>query len=470
MRKILFLVSALLFLMVSHIRPAYGQVKVLSLDETLNIIRKYHPVANQANLSVSIAEASLQANRGAFDPSLYLRNERKTFDGKNYFSYTNQELKIPTWFGVDIKAGFENNIGDRVEPMFSPGKSTYAGLSIPLLKNLLFDKRRAAVQQGKIMVNLSNQERFLAINDLLFEAVDAYWAWVSAHQVYLILTNTLKINTNRFENTKQLFEGGDRAAIDTTEALSQLQIIESMQIQAWLSLQKQRLLLSNFLWKESNTPYELTEDIMPDSSWNSVSIQAYPLPSLTDAITTAINTHPKLLSLGYKVNMLDVDKRAKFQGLLPTFDINYNFLNKGYGTKEFFGSQLFSNNYKYGFQLGMPLFQRQSRGEYTMAKLKIKSQQLENSQQRLEIENKVKSYFNELMAMQKQVLLFDRNVKNQQLLVVAEEYKFSVGESSLFLVNSRENKLLETQQKLAELKTKFFKSMAALQWSAGQLR
>ena len=131
---------------------------------------------------------------------------------------------------------------------------------------------------------------------------------------------------------------------------------------------------------------------------------------------------------------------------------------------------MFSNNYKYGFQLGMPLFQRQSRGEYSMAKLKIKSQQLENSQQRLEIENKVKSYFNELMAMQKQVLLFDRNVKNQQLLVVAEEYKFSVGESSLFLVNSRENKLLETQQKLAELKTKFFKSMAALQWSAGQLR
>ena len=470
MRKIIFLVSALLLFMASYIRPAYGQIKVLSLDETLNIIRKYHPVAKQANLSVSIAEASLQANRGAFDPSLYLRNERKTFDGKNYFSYTNQELKIPTWFGVDIKAGFENNIGDRVEPMFSPGKSTYAGLSIPLLKNLLFDKRRAALQQGKILVNQSKQERLLAINDLLFEATDAYWAWVSAHQAYFILTNTLQINTTRFENTKQLFEGGDRAAIDTTEALSQLQNIESMQVQAWLNLQKQRLMLSNYLWNESNIPFEMSEDILPDSSWNTVAIQAYPLPSLTDAISTAVNAHPKLLSLGYKVNMLDVDKRAKFQGLLPTFDINYNFLNKGYGTKDFFGSALFNNNYKYGFQLGMPLFQRQSRGEYTMAKLKIKSQQLENSQQRLEIENKVKSYFNEIVAMQRQVILFDKNLKNQQLLLVAEETKFSVGESSLFLVNSRENKLLETQQKLAELKTKFFKSMAALQWSAGQLR
>ena len=232
---------------------AVGQNKTLSLDETLNIIKKFHPVARQASLSVSLAEASLLSNRGAFDPAVYVRNERKIFDGKNYYSYSNPELKIPTWFGVDIKAGFENNIGDRMEPMFSPGKSTYAGISIPLLKNLLFDKRRAAVQQGKIMVNLSNQDRLLAVNDLMFEAADAYWAWVSSHQVYLILTNTLTINTTRFENTRQLFEGGDRAAIDTTEALSQLQSIESMQIQAWLNLQKQRLLLSNFLWKESSS-------------------------------------------------------------------------------------------------------------------------------------------------------------------------------------------------------------------------
>ena len=470
MRKILFLVSALLCFMAAYIRPAYGQAKLLSLDETLNIIRKFHPVARQAGLSVSMAEASLQSSRGAFDPSLYLRNERKTFDGKNYFSYSNPELKIPTWFGIDVKAGFENNIGDRMEPMFSPGKSTYAGISIPLLKNLLFDKRRAALQQGKILVNQSKQERLLAVNDLLFEAADAYWAWVSAHQAYLILTSTLQINTTRFENTKQLFEGGDRAAIDTTEALSQLQNIESMQIQAWLNLQKQRLLLSNFLWVENDKPYELTEDVVPDTAWNAVVIQQYPLPLLTETVSAALQLHPKLLSLAYKVDILEVDKRAKFQGLLPSFDVNYNFLNKGYGSKGFFETTLFQNNYKYGFQLGMPLFQRQSRGEYSMAKIKIKSQQLENMQQRLEIENKVKSYFNELMAMQKQVLLFDRNVKNQQLLFVAEEFKFSVGESSLFLVNSRENKLLETQQKLVELKTKFFKSIAALQWSAGQLR
>ena len=94
-----------------------GQNKTLSLDETLNIIRKFHPVAKQADLLVSLANASLQSSRGAFDPAVYVSNDRKTFDGKNYYSYSNPEIKIPTWFGVDLKAGVENNIGDRMEPM-----------------------------------------------------------------------------------------------------------------------------------------------------------------------------------------------------------------------------------------------------------------------------------------------------------------------------------------------------------------
>ena len=469
MKQFNFFISVLLCSIICLINIVKGQNKTLSLDETLTIIRKYHPVAKQADLLVSFANASLQSSRGAFDPAIYISSERKTFDSKNYYSYSNPELKIPTWFGIDVKAGVENNIGDRMEPMLSSGKTTYAGFSIPVLKNFLFDKRRAAVQQGRIMVNLSTQDRLLVVNDLLYEATDAYWAWVSAHQSYVILTNTLAINKTRFDNVKQLFIGGDRAAIDTTEALSQLQSIEMMQLQSGLNLQKQKLLLSNYLWSESNTPYELTDDIMPDSSWNVVLVNDYPLPSLVDALASA-TIHPKLLMVDLKQDILEVEKRSKFQGLLPTLNINYNFLNKGYASKGLFENGLFQNNYKYGFQFGLPLFQRQARGEYSMAKIKLRTQQLENKQQRLEIENKVKYTFSELVSLQQQAILFDQNVKNQTLLLRAEEMRFSIGESSLFLINTRENKLLESQQKMAELKTKFFKSIIALQWATGQLR
>jgi hypothetical protein len=50
-----------------------------------------------------------------------------------------------------------------------------------------------------------------------------------------------------------------------------------------------------------------------------------------------------------------------------------------------------------------------------------------------------------------------------------EEIRFFNGENSLFLVNSRENKALESLQKLAELEAKYFKTLYHLYWAGGVL-
>jgi outer membrane protein TolC len=131
---------------------------------------------------------------------------------------------------------------------------------------------------------------------------------------------------------------------------------------------------------------------------------------------------------------------------------------------------LFENNFKYGVQFGLPIFQREARGDYRVAKIKIQANELKLDQARLEISNKVRAAFNEILSMQQQVDFMQQNLKNQQLLLRAEEVKFSLGESSLFLVNSRENKLLETEQKYAELRSKFFNSLLSMQAAAGILR
>ena len=45
--------------------------------------------------------------------------------------------------------------------------------------------------------------------------------------------------------------------------------------------------------------------------------------------------------------------------------------------------------------------------------------------------------------------------------------KFENGESSLFLVNSRESKLIEARSKLLKLEVNYEKEKAFLMWSAG---
>jgi outer membrane protein TolC len=54
-------------------------------------------------------------------------------------------------------------------------------------------------------------------------------------------------------------------------------------------------------------------------------------------------------------------------------------------------------------------------------------------------------------------------------LLDGENSRFDNGESSLFLVNARENRYLDAQIKLRELQSKYFKTEAALKWAVGNI-
>jgi outer membrane protein TolC len=193
------------------------------------------------------------------------------------------------------------------------------------------------------------------------------------------------------------------------------------------------------------------------------------MPELNSLLETAVQNHPELIIYNYKLNVLGIEKKLKFQELLPTVNLKYNQLGKGYDVLKTATIPLLENNFQYGLSLGIPLRLSQGRGDYKKAKLKITETQLQQSQKKLEVETKVKRYYNELLALKKQIALQELSYKNYLALQLGEEIRFKAGESSLFLINARENKMLEALQKLQELKAKYFKTEIGLQWSAGIL-
>jgi outer membrane protein TolC len=399
-----------------------------------------------------------------------LYSDRKTFDGKTYYDITNPELKIPTWYGIEVKAGLENNLGDFLNPELSEGKSSYLGVTVPLAKNLLMDRRRAVLKQAKIFRDQSKAERLIMINDLLNDAYESYWYWVRDYEVYSVLRNAVYVNETRLKLVKLGFTQGERPAIDTTEALAQLQSFQIARNEAYLNFRNSGIILSNFLWTAGDSAIYLPESVVPDSSWRTMNVNGIQLPVLDSLISIARNEHPKLASYDFKLQMLDIEKSLKFQNLLPLLNVRYNILNSGYNVFEDASAALYRNNYKFGIDFGLPLRLSQGRGEYRVAKIKIQETNLDLVQTRLAIDNKVKYYFNELAMLQLQVRIAEDNLENYQRLFRGEDTRFRVGESSLFLLNMRENKVLESLQKLAELKTKFFKSYRSVTWASGQLR
>ncbi len=443
--------------------------KTLSADEVMQLVRQFHPVAKQAGIQVQQAAAKLLAARGGFDPVISQRLAQKTFDGTAYYDYNNPELTIPTWFGVEVKAGVETLNGNRVNTSETAGTSNYVGISVPLGRDLLMDKRRAVLQMAKVMREASYAEQRRMLNDLLLDAQKAYWSWYKSYQILLVFNEAVGVNEIRLAFVRSAFRLGDRPALDTTEALAQLQQLQVQQQAAKLELRNSQLELSVFLWTPEENPYLLPDEIAPLIPGGEQTLENQPIPVLDSLLVMARKNHPELLLYNFKLQTLSIEKRYRLQQLLPQADLQYNFLQEGNRFANIIKAPLFDNNFQYGLKMSIPIRLSAERGNYRNTKLTINSVRLEQDLKTIEIENKVKASFNELVNLRTQVALQTKAYANYFLLQRGEETRFSIGESSLFLVNARENKRLEALQKLQELKAKLALAGYQLSWAAGRI-
>jgi outer membrane protein TolC len=438
----------------------------LSIAEFTAIVRQNHPVVKLAGINIAKTGAEVQIAKGAFNPILSNYLGSKTFAGTSYYNEQSPSLSIPTWFGADINIGLENLEGSRINPELTTGRSSYVGITIPLAKNLIMDKRRAFVLQANAFQKMAEAEQAQVVNEILMQAYADYWLWSAAYNIYQTMSKAETVALNRLELVKKAFNNGERPAIDTLEAATQYQNIQFQKNESQLEFNNLGLLLSTYLWTTAGQAYTLSNTVVPLLNDN-FALQNIDneLPNL---LQLAESQHPSLNIYRVKTTFLQIDKKLKFQELLPKADFTYNRLNKNFqpfSTEGLF----FQNNFQYGLKFSMPVWFTAGRGEYSKAKLKITENDIAQAQKLNEIQNKVKMYHAEYLNYKRQLTLQEQTLVNFQKLLKAEEQLLFNGESSLFLVNSRENKVLETERKLAELKAKLAKSYYATQWAAGIL-
>lgn len=458
--------QALLILGMATVFQLHAQL--FTPESFIQQVKQFHPVAKQAAIQVEKAKADLQSARGGFDPSFNFDASNKTFDGKNYYYYNNPELKIPTGLGgLDIKTGLESNGGKYLNPEVSAGQTSYLGVEMPLGKGLLMDKRRATLQQAKIFQSQSQQDQMKMLNDLLYNAYNAYWQWAGAYQLFSIYNKYHQISTDRLRLVRIAFENGDRAVMDTVEAMTQVLNYEAQMTDARQKINTAGLELSNYLWFENDSAYQLPSQFFPDTIQFVMSVNDQSLDVLLNRSTTE---NPTLKAYTFKLDALDVERKLKFQSMLPMVNVKANLLNSGYNVVKGIDGNFLQNNYKWGIDVKLPLFLREGRGDYNKSKLKIQETNLEFNAKKWETENKIRNYYSEANLLQVQIKSVQSAYNGYQALFKAENLKFYNGESSLFLVNSRESKLIETAEKLVNLRVKYFKAKYATEWAAGLLK
>lgn len=447
-----------------------SSVQVLTLQDFHRLILQYHPVASQAALLTEQARQELRMARGTLDPVISSKLYRKEYNGKEYYNLWSNTLRIPTWFGPELIAGYDQTQGQYLNPeSTTPDRGlSYAGISVPLGQGLFIDERRAIIRQANLMQGIAEAERVKLINKLLLQATKDYWDWLLHYREVQLYQESLELADFRLRAVRSRVQQGDLAAIDTVEALTAVQDRQVMLQQAQLAYNNSRLMVATHLWAEDQVPLELLDTTIPALIGSELT--SLPQDSVQQLLAIAKTNHPDIRKLSLKGQQLEVEQRYAADKLKPKLNVEYNVLQSDfYLNTDVLERQHLGANYKLGVSFSLPLFLREERGKLQLTKAKQQANILEQKQIVREIENNLLAAFNEWQALEEQIRLQEKMVRNADILRNGEVIRFQNGESSLFLVNSREVKLMESQLKLYALKAKYAKAKTLLYWSAGSI-
>ena len=440
---------------------AVAQPKVdseFTYNEFLGYVKKNHPLVKQANLEISQAQANLMQARGGFDPKIDVDFTKKQFKDKEYFSILNSSFKIPTWYGIEVKAGFENDSGIYLNPentLPNQGLASF-GITVPVGQGLFINQRMADLRKAKINLNLSQNQRKLQAIIVLYDASVAYFNWKRNFKEVALYKSYLENAEIRFKGIRSLIANGDKPAIDSVEAKIVVRNRALNLEESQLKLMKAKLELANFLWLDNSIPFELQENIIPEIELQNTIQQTLKTNDLLNQDFSIIN-HPKINALQNKIEILNVERQLKSNALLPKIDLGYSYLSEpSYINKYRF------QDYKLGVNFVYPLFLRKERGSLKMAKFKIQDTQLQLDLEKLQLANKINGQKVELNSLQKQRILIADLVLDNATMLKSEERLFTFGESSLFLINSRENNLVLSQLAAISLENRYFISNSEL--------
>jgi hypothetical protein len=435
---------------------SWGQVYDFSESRFLDNLLQSHPLAEQYNLLPAMGDAGILTAKGAFDPVLGANYYRKEFAENLYYDQVNPYLVQPLGpLGMDIQVGLEANRGGFLNPESRTPQSglAYGGIRIPLLRGMFMDQRRARLQISYLDKEKFELERIKLFNELLYEGLKSYWTWNKSVMKVELLREVLRNNEIVLEGIVAAYEQGDRPAIDTLESFQQFQRITLQYNREIRMLNQSMNELSRHLFSE-----EMVKELEDFSNTQGntqredfINAKAHS-PQTTNllGIDNYLTQHPNLRGIAIEKEKLVIDEKFIKEQFKPRLDLNYNFLFQT--DRNPLEQALLTDNYKAGLSFQFPLFLRTERGRLQRLKIEQNLNDLDFVDEKALVSFHVDAEWFALNNLDEQVRLIESIARDAQLLYEAELIKFSLGESSVFLVNTRELQFLSAQMQMIDLR------------------
>lgn len=438
----------------------------LSLDEVLLQVEAYHPKLLGADAERRIASAKRLEKQGAFDPVInlgsdFLRYNSASKRGLISSARTSDvEAEWLTRSGAKFFVGSRYNLGSVKSPLSATGETGeyYFGVKMPLLRGRGINEKTAAERQAMIGEPLSDEQLKLTRLDLQLKAAQSYWDWVAAKRKLDVARNLLELSKVRAEAVSERVKAGDLPRIDATEAEQEVQRRAGGVVKAERDLQKAAFKLSLYLWDASGKP-------LPAPTAASVPAST-PLPVRfadereLEGQRIALERRPELRIITLSRDIAQVDLALGRNRRLPAVDFTFS---PGRDT----GPGSIGTTVKAGLSISLPLRQRTAEGQTEAAQLKMQKLDLDLQNQRQTILIEVSDAMSAINTTYDRYRAAQREVELARELERGERTRFTLGDSTLFLVNQRERATAEAENKLIEIHAEYEQAVAAFRAATG---
>jgi len=226
--------------------------------------------------------------------------------------------------------------------------------------------------------------------------------------------------------------------------------------------------LTSQLWQKNELNYLPVASLNNAVPQNTIDFDAALNKSqlLIDRANSIATSNPQLLKYTPLLEQLRAEERLKKELMKPVVNLQYNALNEATAPAE---QMLTMNNYKWGAQFSWPILMRKAKGDLGLTRIKIEELQLEVLQKTTVFQNKALASIRQLELLRLQLANVAANVKNMQRLLDAEREKFNSGESSVFLINTREQQLFDLRVQETEIATQLKLQEIEIQYLFGDL-
>lgn len=431
----------------------------LTIDAVLKSVKKYHPEILQNKLQLDLSYNNLLSAQGEFDPDVSA--EYKTTPQGGYeTNYLDSQINIPLiTHGIELFSGYRRGRGDF--PIYYQNYLTNeqgearAGLKIPLLRNSNTDKQRTALLNAALQINDQKQKYTFKQSYLFQQAANTYWQWVRAGHTLNIYQQLLSLSLKRQSAIKSSVTTGAYAQLTSVE--NQRLIYQGKQN---VNLAQQRFLqrsndLALYYRDFAGHPLQATLSELPP-------IKSFPLklkPLSDNQLLKIVNQHPMLQSIAIKK-----------QQIMQTIKLSENQLQPmlnalAYTEKDFGKGEPKKNKQSYNLALTLQwnIFNRKATAELNKQKIHLRHTQIDYLFTQDKLLALIKNILIELKSYKTQVIAIKNNLKLAQKIEHAEAERFSQGDSSLFLVNQREQDTAFAKMSLISVLTEYHLTLYKLQ-------